>query len=155
MEKQNMLCRLARRLAYYLKGQGRKCRCKEDSQRGFTLLGVLIAVLIMGTMATVAIPKFTSALAAANTAKIQADLATIDTAIALYKIDKGTSPTDMANLQDYLENYEQVKPPTGECNIKGKRETISDVEYKIAAPKDGRAHAELDSHPVYDFGGKE
>ena len=62
---------------------------QAERERGFTILGVLIAVLIMGTMAAVAVPKFSGAMAAANTSRIQADLAAIDTAIALYSIDKG------------------------------------------------------------------
>lgn len=127
---------------------------KGDSQRGFTLISVLIAVLIMGVMATVAVPKFTAALAAANTTKIQSDLAAIDTSIALYRIDKGVSPTKMEELKDYLENYDKVKPPEGECNIRGERADVPTGGYSISANTEGRMQAHLGQYTIYDFGGK-
>jgi len=133
---------------------GRTEERQARGERGFTLLGVLIAVLIMGTMATVAVPRFTAALAAANTAKIQADLTAIDTAIALYRIDKGVAPTKVEELENYLENYEQIKPPTGECNINGEVKEVPGSAYSISTKKTGRAQAYLGDCTVYDFGGK-
>ncbi len=127
---------------------------KEYSQSGFTLISVLIAVLIMGVMATVAVPKFTAALAAANTTKIQSDLAAIDTSIALYRIDKGVSPTKMEDLKDYLENYDKVQPPEGECNVQGERKDIPTGGYSISANTEGRMQAHLGQYTIYDFGGK-
>ena len=114
---------------------------------------VLIAVLIMGTMAAVAVPKFTSALATANTTKIQSDLAAIDTSIALYNIDKGSWPSKMSDLASYLDNYEKVTPPTGKCNINGNVENVPGSVYEIKL-KDGAMRAFLGEHTIYDFGGK-
>ena len=64
-------------------------RTKEmrTNEAGFTLIGMLIAVGIVAILAMIAVPKFTSAIASANTAKIQSDLSTIDTAIAVYEIE--------------------------------------------------------------------
>lgn len=137
--------------------QGRKldspAESKGKSERGFALLSVLIAVLIMGTMVTVAVPKFTAALASANTTKIQADLAAIDTAIALYSIDKGTLPTTIGQLRDYLENADKIKPPTGKCNVNGATVAVPGTEYSIAN-NDGSMQARLGNYSAYDFGSK-
>ena len=59
---------------------------KASTQAGFSLLGVLITVMIIGLMAAIAVPKFSSAMISANTSRIAADLATIDSAIALMKL---------------------------------------------------------------------
>jgi general secretion pathway protein G len=131
----------------------RKPGAEGERERGFALLNVLIAVLIMGTIAAVAVPRFNAAISAANTTKIQSDLAAIDTSIALYRIDKGTVPTKMSDLANYLENYNKIEPPTGKCNING---VISDVPtggYTISAGADGM-QAHLGNYTVYDFGGR-
>lgn len=125
-----------------------------EGQRGFTLLGVLIAVLIVGLMASMAVPKFSAALSAANTAKIQSDLSTIDSSIALYRIDKGNAPASLEDLENYLENYEQIKPPTGECNINGDTVDVPAKAYTISPNESGRMQAHLGKYTLYDFGGK-
>ena len=74
----------------------------RQNEAGFTLIGMLIAVGIVAILAMIAVPKFTSAIASANTAKIQSDLSTLDTAIALYEIDNGKPPTGIADLKSEL-----------------------------------------------------
>ena len=51
------------------------------NQRGFATLEVILMVMVIGILASIAVPRFSNVTASANTAKIQADLATIDTAI--------------------------------------------------------------------------
>ena len=127
---------------------------REDRQRGFALLNVLIAVLILGTIATVAVPKFNAAMSAANTTKIQSDLAAIDTSIALYSIDKGAMPQKMSDLANYLENYDKITPPAGNCNIKGERAAVPAGGYSLVKGTDGNMHAQLGTYTIYDFGSK-
>mgnify|MGYP001221099832 CR=1 FL=1 len=67
-------------------------------QNGFSLLEMLIVVSIILILATVAVPKFTSASKTAKIAKIEADLRTISNAAALYEIDNGTYPANISAL---------------------------------------------------------
>lgn len=108
----------------------------RQNEAGFTLIGMLIAVGIVAILAMIAVPKFTSAIASANTAKIQSDLSTLDTAVALYEIDNGATPSTVADLKEYLQDAE-VKPPTGKCYLKGKEDKVPATEYTI---KNGRAY---------------
>ncbi|WP_302296427.1 competence type IV pilus major pilin ComGC [Mitsuokella multacida] len=108
----------------------------RQNEAGFTLIGMLIAVGIVAILAMIAVPKFTSAIASANTAKIQSDLSTLDTAVALYEIDNGATPSALADLKEYLQDAD-VKPPTGKCYLNGKEAPVPDKVYSI---KDGRAY---------------
>ena len=65
----------------------------KRGQAGFSLLSTLLAVMILGIVLAIAVPRFSSAIAAANTVKVQADLTALDTAIVLYQTAKGKDPT--------------------------------------------------------------
>lgn len=108
-------------------------RTKEmrTNEAGFTLIGMLIAVGIVAILAMIAVPKFTSAIASANTAKIQSDLSTLDTAIAVYEIEHGEKPADVKALSEYLQDT-NVKPPTGECYLNGEKKSVPAKEYTIS-----------------------
>ena len=107
------------------------------NQRGFATLEVILMVMVIGILASIAVPRFGNVTASANTAKIQADLSTIDTAIAIAIMEGKTIPTGAVNsatvLKDYLQDYDKIKPPTGSCYI-GKS-TVDDVpsgDYQIS-----------------------
>lgn len=104
-------------------------------QKGFATLEVILMVMVIGILASIAVPRFTSVTTAANTAKIQADLSTIDTAIAIYTMEKGTTtaPT-MTLLEPYLQDAANIKPPTGKCYIDGTETSITWTTYEITAP---------------------
>ena len=125
------------------------------SQAGFSLLSVLIAVMIIGIMASIAVPKFSAAIATANTAKVQSDLTNIDAAITMYKLDTGTNPSKIENLSGYLTDYENIKPPQGSCYVKDKDEpiTVSASAYSIAV-KGSEYRAVCDGRTAGEFGKK-
>lgn len=67
-------------------------------KNGFSLLEMLVVVSIILILATIAVPKFTSASKTAKIAKIEADLHTISNAAALYEIDNGAYPGSVSDL---------------------------------------------------------
>ena len=124
------------------------------NQRGFATLEVILMVMVIGILASIAVPRFTNVTTAANTAKIQSDLTTIDTAIAIYQMEKGTDPSDIANdLKDYLQDVDNIKPPTGKAYINGTAEGISDTTYNITGEGED-CRATLDSHTAGEFTSK-
>ncbi|MHC1758873.1 MAG: competence type IV pilus major pilin ComGC [Negativicutes bacterium] len=74
-------------------------RKRLTNRKGFTLVELLVVVAIIGILAAIAVPKFTDASNSAKVAKIQADLRTIDSAIAVYQAKNGTVPA-VADLTD-------------------------------------------------------
>lgn len=102
-------------------------------QKGFATLEVILMVMVIGILASIAVPRFTSVTAAANTAKIQSDLSTIDTAIAVYEMEKGSEPTSISDLNTYFQGNTVPKPPTGKCYMGTEEPTaIPAGEYEIA-----------------------
>ena len=58
-------------------------RKRLSNRKGFTLVELLVVISIIGILSAIAVPKFTSASESARGAKMQADLRTIDSAIAI------------------------------------------------------------------------
>ena len=97
------------------------------NQRGFATLEVILMVMVIGILASIAVPRFTSVTTAANTAKIQADLTTIDTAISIYYMEHGEYPKNFpSDLSNYLQDSANIKPPVGKAYYKS-GDTISEL----------------------------
>ena len=128
-------------------------------QKGFATLEIILMVMVIGILASIAVPRFTSITASANTAKIQSDLTTIDTAIAIYIMEKGTDTAPSlgatGTLKDYIQDIGNLKPPTGSAYIGSDTPTkITDTNYVIknkgteSAPE---YRATLDEHTAGEF----
>ena len=118
------------------------------NQRGFATLEVIMMVVVIGILATIAVPRFTDVTTKANTAKIQSDLTTIDTAIQMYYMEKGSYATTIKDLVDNNYLMDEPIPPTGEAYIDGTATKITAKTYGLTDNKD---RATLDSNTSGKF----
>lgn len=130
----------------------------KDSQAGFSLLGMLVAVMIVGVMASLAVPRFASTMITANTAKVQSDLSTLDAAIAVYQLEKGSIPDSVSDLKEYVNDVDKLKPPHGKCKLSdGDEVDVSSSSYQLQdVIVDGLAvssrRAVCEGHTAGEFG---
>ena len=88
------------------------------NQKGFATLEIILMIMVVAILATMAVPQFEKITAQANTSKVQSDLAAINTAVAVYQMEKSTTVTNLAidDLAEYFENG-SPQPPTGSIYV--------------------------------------
>lgn len=119
------------------------------NQKGFATLEVILMVMVIGILATIAVPRFENITAQANTSKVVSDLAALNAAVAVYQMEKSKTPS-YSDLETYLENGFPQKP-TGKVYIKGTSTTIKDTD---AYALDGNSKATFAGHTAEDFTSK-
>jgi len=70
----------------------------DSSDSGFTLLELLIVMIIIATLAAMAIPAYTRNVQAAREAVLREDLQVMRTAIGSYTVDKQKAPQSLDDL---------------------------------------------------------
>jgi general secretion pathway protein G len=73
------------------------------SRAGYTLLEIMVVVFILGLLATLVAPRLLGRVDEARRAKAKADLAAIEQALNLYRLDSSAYPTTAQGLQALVE----------------------------------------------------
>lgn len=65
---------------------------RRASEQGFTLVELMVVIVILGLLATVVVINVLPATDRANTTKAQADIATLEQGIEMYRLNNATYP---------------------------------------------------------------
>jgi len=71
----------------------------QQSQRGFTLIEIMVVIVILGILAAMVVPKIMSRPEEARITKAKQDIRALETALDLYKLDNFNYPTTEQGLE--------------------------------------------------------
>jgi prepilin-type N-terminal cleavage/methylation domain-containing protein len=90
-------------------------RKRMKCQKGFTLVELMVVVAIIGVLASIAVPRYSTATSTAHGGKIQSDLMSLDTAIQM-AIAQGHMVEEGQNISgDAVIVANMNKIPTPDC----------------------------------------
>ena len=76
---------------------------KKHTERGFTLIELMVVIVILGILAGLIIPRIMGRPDEARRAKARIQMEAIETSLKLYKLDNGNYPTTDQGLQALVE----------------------------------------------------
>ena len=83
----------------------------RDREAGFTLVELMVVIVIIGLLATIVVLNVMPATDRAAATKARADIATLETAVDMYKLDHQRYPTSQEGLQALVaSNYVRRLP---------------------------------------------
>ncbi len=92
----------------------------RNGLKGFTLVEILIVVVILGILAAIVIPQFTSASESAKSSSLISQLQTIRSQLELYQVQHN------GDYPDLVTNWDQF---TTETNVDGDAPAAGDITY--------------------------
>lgn len=83
----------------------------KTSRKAFSMIELIFAIVILGTIAAVAIPKLSNSKTSANVAVIKQDISTLVTSLQSYYLlnDRLEKISDVVNLNNKIWNIEDKK----------------------------------------------
>ncbi len=75
----------------------------KNGNRGFTLIELMVVVIILGILALYIGPKIMGEPEKAKRVKVRMDIASLETALKMYKLDTGVYPATEQGLQALVE----------------------------------------------------
>jgi len=76
----------------------------RQSERGFTLIEIMVVIIILGILASYVAVKVTGRAEQAQRTQARVQIETLETALELYKLDNGSYPTTEQGLEALVES---------------------------------------------------
>jgi general secretion pathway protein G len=83
----------------------------HSTERGFTLIEVMVVVVILGILAAILVPKVMDRPDQARKTKARQDIRALEAALNLYKLDNFVYPTTDQGLEALVEKPSSPEPP--------------------------------------------
>ena len=90
---------------------------KNYSKKGFTLIELLIVLSILGVLIALAVPRFAGLASDKDLKVCQGNLRTLDSAIAVYRVEEGLWPSDISTVQVNDPSYIQAIPDCPDVGV--------------------------------------
>lgn len=81
---------------------------RATSQRGFTLIEVMVVVVILSILAAIVVPRIMDRPDTARVTKAQSDIRALESALNLYKLDNHSYPTTDQGLEALIQRPENT-----------------------------------------------
>ena len=105
----------------------------KKNQKGFTLVELMVVVVIIGILVAIAIPVYNRSQESAREKADDANIRTIEGAVAVYIAEKGEEPTTIEDLVS--EGYLKEAPKSPYDATKGYIITFNDGKYTVTREK--------------------
>ncbi len=104
---------------------------RRKQQAGFTLVEVVAAAALIGMLFTMLTPSLSGAYNKVKNLKLKNDLAAIDQALEVYKMEKGELPEDLSKLidEEYFNSKAQFTDAKGNPLSYSK---VDDLNYTLS-----------------------
>jgi general secretion pathway protein G len=79
--------------ALFCREVNRRRTPRSATQRGFTLIEIMVVVVIIGLLAAVIVPQVVDKVDQARSAKAKQDITSLETALTMYRLDNSKYPT--------------------------------------------------------------